>query len=82
MIIYIEGKYTISDEVNFLYNPHEYASFAKIVDNKETEGIASDENTIKLEEKIDLSAINRMISNICSVKNIKRCWILHHYIEK
>lgn len=82
MIIYIEGKYTISDEVNFLYNPHEYASFAKIVDNKETEGIADDENTIKLEEKIDLSAVNRMISNICSVKNIKRCWILHHYIEK
>ena len=82
MIIYINGKYTISDEVNFLYNPHEYASFADIKNNKETERIASDENTIKLAEKMDIDAINGMINNICSVKNIKRCWILHHYIEK
>ncbi|MBD3258996.1 hypothetical protein GF371_00005, partial [Candidatus Woesearchaeota archaeon] len=66
MIIYIDGKYTVSDEVNFLYNPHEYASFAKIKNDKESEMIANDANTIKLQEKVNLDAVRGLISNVCS----------------
>ncbi|MBW3013178.1 hypothetical protein KY340_03135 [Candidatus Woesearchaeota archaeon] len=82
MLIYIDRKYSVSDEVNFIYNPDEYASTEKILDNERTEQIFKDENSRKLPEKVNLDEIRRQISNICSVKNIKKCWILHYYIEK